>query len=381
MLHVAQSSFDFSAFVFIIITVISSVLSYEVGVDYHSCGANFVQAAFLTQYHNSTVRAIVLTQLQGMANKGAHFVTLDIWFGVEPNTTSDQYWLATFPISRQEQINLHQYALDVASIQSQIDQHRLRLNVALFWLAAADYRVGNTSSGYGPDHLNATVFTARVEKITDDIITAVSDVKRSDGVLVVERIYLDYEVMIGAKLNQDWFLQTHYPRFLRVVAAADFTPSLYFLVDAKEAHILDASYIDPQYPALNGHRCMYWVYRSLKFLNDVQLPLPTRIDFSCYIDRNSSTYAHLVNHVLNDADAALSTLGAPKLYGVAETYYFANNTQRREYGQAFALEAMANPRLNHLRFWTTPDAGGKGVHIGYPFEIEDYLPPSDTQLP
>jgi hypothetical protein len=55
--------------------------------------------------------------------------------------------------------------------------------------------------------------------------------------------------MIGAISNQDWFLST-----------------IYFLVDAREFVILDASFIDREYPALNGHRCMFWVYRSLNFV-------------------------------------------------------------------------------------------------------------------
>lgn len=356
--------------------MIQSSSAYEVGVDYHAYGANFIETAFLTQYHNSSVRSTVLVQLQGIADRGASFVTLDIWFGNEPGTITDQHWLATFPISEQEKINLHQYTADVASIQSKVDGHRLRLNIALFWVVAAFYRTGNITAGFGPDHINATDFTARVEKITDGIIAAISNVRRPDGVLVVETVYLDYEVMVGSKPNQDWFIITHYPRFLSTIAAAGFTPTMYFWVDAREAIILNATYVDPQYPALDGHQSMYWVYRSLNFLKDQQLPFPKRIDLSCYIQRNTSTYAHLTNHILEDADASLSVLGVPKFYGIAETYYFANDTQRKEYGQAFALEAMANPRLNHLRFWTTPDAGGKGVHIGYPFAIEDYLPPS-----
>ncbi|UJR20054.1 hypothetical protein I4U23_023188 [Adineta vaga] len=369
-----QVCFLFGIKILLTFTMIPNSFAYEVGVDYHAYGANFTETAFLTQYHNSTVRNNVLIQLQGMADRGARFLTLDIWFGNEPGTKTNQYWLATFPISEQEHINLNRYAEDVASIQSHVDNHRLRLNIALFWLGAADYRTGNVTVGFGPDHLNVTEFTARVENTTDSILAAIANVRNPDGILVVERVYLDYEVMIGAKANQDWFLSTHYPRFLTTIAAAGFTPTIYFLVDAREAIILEASYIDPQYPALNGHRSMYWVYRSLNFLKNQQLPLPKRIDFSCYIDRNTSTYANLVNHVLNDADASLSVLGAPKFYGIAETYYFANNTQRREYGQAFALEAVSNSRLNHLRFWTTPDAGGKGIHIGYPFAIEDYLP-------
>jgi hypothetical protein len=368
--------FLFQMSIYSTFNMISPSSTYEVGVDYHAYGTNFTETAFLTQYHNASVRSTVLIQLQGIADRGASFVTLDIWFGSEPDTISNQHWLATFPISEQEKTNLHQYAEDVASIQSKIDGHQLRLNIVFFWVAAAFYRTGNITVGFGPDHLNATEFTARVEKITDGVIAAVSNVRRPDGVLVVEAIYLDYEVAIGTKHNQDWFLTTHYPRFINTVAAAGFTPTMYFWVFAREDVILNANYTDPQYPALNGHESMYFVYRSLNFLKDQQLPFPKRIDFSCYIDRNTSTYADLTNHILNDADASLSVLGAPKFYGIAETYYFANDTQRKEYGQAFALEAMANPRLNHLRFWTTPDAGGKGVHIAYPFAIEDYLPSS-----
>ena len=379
-----MSSFKQFFFVFQLIgfstlnTIIPSLWAYEVGVDYHAFGADFVDTLFLTRYHKENVRPTVLAQLQGIADRGANFVTLDIWFGTDPGTAPPSYWLATFPMSEQEQTNLHQYTEDVASIQSHVDGHRLRLNIALFWLGSAFYRTGNITSGFGPDHLNATEFTRRTEQTTNSVLAAIANVTRPDGVLIVETVYLDYEVMIGAKPNQDWFLATHYPRFLSTVAAAGFTPSMYFLIDAREEIILQADYIDPEFPALNGHRSMFWVYRSLNFLKEQQLPFPKRIDFSCYITRNTSSYSNLTKHVLDDADASLSVLGAPKIYGVAETYYFANDTQRKEYGQAFAHEAMANPRLNHLRFWTTPDAGGKGVHIGYPFAIEDYLPPSSS---
>ncbi|CAF1297989.1 unnamed protein product [Adineta steineri] len=355
---------------------ITNVLSvYEVGVDYHAFGTNFTKTAFLTQYHISNVRSIVLVQLQGIADRGANFVTLDIWFGSEPGKITDEHWLATFPMSAQETTNLNQYAADVASIQSKIDGHRLHLNIALFWLGIADYKIGNITEGFGSDYLNASEFTSRIEKTTDCIITAISNIRCSDGTLLVQTVYLEAEVMIGAKPNQDWFISTHYPRFLNQITIAGFTPAIYFLVDAREEYILEKDYIDPQYPALNGHRCMYWVYRSLNFLKIHQLPFPRRIDFSCYIDRNTSTYANLTNHILNDADAALSVLGAPKSYGIAETYYFIDDTQRKQFGQAFALEALSNPRLSHLRFWTTPDAGGKGIHIAYPFAIEDFLPP------
>lgn len=375
MLAVVKLCFLFQMNLIAIMSMIHSSSTYEVGVDYHAYGTNFTETLFLTRYQNSSIRSIVLDQLQGIADRGASFVNLDIWIGFEPGAITNPYWMLTFPISEQEKNNLHQYTEDVASIQSKVDGHRLRLNIALFWLGAAFYRTGNITTGFGPDHLNASEFTRRVESSTDSIISAISNVRRPDGVPVVQIVYLDYEVAIGAKPNQDWFLATHYPRFINTITAAGFTPSIYFWAFARENVILNAAYIDPQYPALNGHESMYFIYRSVNFLKEQKLPFPQRIDFSCYIDRNTSTYANLTNHILNDADASLSFLGAPKLYGIAETYYFINDTQRKVYGQAFALEALANSRLNHLRFWTTPDAGGKGVHVAYPFAIEDYLPP------
>ncbi|CAF2636258.1 unnamed protein product [Rotaria sp. Silwood2] len=350
--------------------------AYDVGVDYHATGTNFTDTVFITQYHIPSIRSIVLAQLQGITDKGATFVSLRIWFVAQPDTTNDQHWQATFPMSVQETINLHQYAEDVASIQSTIDGHRLHLDVCLLWLGVADYTIGNLTDGFGYYHLNTSEFTSRVEKTMDSVLQALANVKRPDGVLLVKTIYLEGEVMIGAKANQDWFLSTHYPRFIQIVTNANFTPAIYFLIDGLEEHVLQADYIDAQFPALNGHRSMYWVYRSLNFLKTQKLPLPLRIDFSCYIDRDKATYANLTKHIFNDASASLSVLGAPDLYGVAETYYFVNNTQRKEYGQAFAIEALSNSRLNRLSFWTTPDAGGKGINVAYPFAIEDFLLPS-----
>jgi hypothetical protein len=347
--------------------------AYEVGVDYHSTGANFTDGVFITQYHIPTVRSSVLVQLQGMADRGANFLCLSIWLVAEPGHKTDLHWEATFPISDQETLNLHQYAEDVASIQSKIDGHRLHLDVAFGWLGAADYQMGNPIDGFGYSNLSAAEFTSRVNKTMDNVVQALSNVRHPDGTLLVQTIYLDGEIMIGAKKNQEWFLTTQYPRFVQIMANAGFSPAVYFIVDGMEAHILEADYIDALFPALNGHRSMYWVYRGLNFMKNQQLPFPARIDFSCYIDRENATYANLTSHVFNDASASLSVLGAPDLYGVAETYYFMDDTQRKDYGQAFAAEALSNPRLKRLSFWTTPDGGAKGIDIAYPFATEDYL--------
>jgi hypothetical protein len=354
--------------------MINFLSAYDVGVDYHAIGANFTDTVFITQYHIPSIRSTVLDQLQGIVNKGATFVSLAIWFVNERGMTTDQHWRATFPMTGQEMANLHQYALDVAQIQSTLDGHRLHLDIAFGWLGAADYQIGNPTTGLGYYNLSASEFTSRVESTTDSVIQALSNIKRPDGALLVQTVYLEGEVMIGAKKNQEWFISTHYPRFLRIGAAAGFNPAIYFIAEANENHVLEPGYIDPQFPALNGHRSMFWIYRTLNFLKTQQLPFPERIDFSCYINRNSSTYSILTTRILDDADAALSVLGANKSYGIAETYYFVNETQRRQLGQGFALEAVSNSRLKRLSFWTTPDAGGPGIDIAYPFAVDDYLP-------
>ena len=74
-------------------------------------------------------------------------------------------------------------------------------------------------------------------------------------------------------------------------------------------------------------------------------------------------------------------MGAPRLYGAAETYYFQDPTQRHLNGQAFGAEAAANSRLQRVTFWTTPDGGGDGIDNGYPFTVQDYFPPTVTTPP
>jgi len=111
---------------------------------------------------------------------------------------------------------------------------------------------------------------------------------------------------------------------------------------------------------------------------DNGLPLPSRIDFSCYLDSTGATYDQLLQHVLDDADATLPSLGAPRLYGAAETYYLADTNLRLQYGQAFTTQAAQNPRLQRVSFWTTPGGGPnmEEQNSAYPFTIEDFLPPA-----
>ncbi|HZU95997.1 MAG TPA: hypothetical protein VFF73_04755, partial [Planctomycetota bacterium] len=211
---------------------------------------------------------------------------------------------------------------------------------------------------------------------TSSVLDQLKDVYRPDGKLVVQTLYMEGEVMIGAKPNQDWFLTTFYPDFVQQVSAAGITPSLYFLVVADEAEVLDDTFVDGTYPELDGHRSMYWVYRSLRFMKDNGLPLPARMDASTYVLPTTSTCDVLVKRVYDDADATLVPLGMSGKYGVAETFYDPDSqaAQRRALGKAFADEALQRGRLEQLSFWTTPDSGGTGVDTGYPFAIADYQP-------
>lgn len=137
-------------------------------------------------------------------------------------------------------------------------------------------------------------------------------ISRSDGLPVVRMIYLNGEVMVAApgetppKPNADWFMTTHYPRFVQVVQAAGFTPSVYFIVVEPQASVMDAGYVDAIYPALNGHRSAFWLYRTLHFMKDNALPIPARIDFSCYVPSEAVptggvSYPQLLTRVLDDA--------------------------------------------------------------------------------
>ena len=359
-----------------VVIPVGHIPGYDVGVDYHATGSDFINSAFITQYNVPSIRQTVLTQLQGMVDRGATVFSTRIWFVTEPGTTNfGEAWRATFPMTDQEQANLHLYAQDVAKLIGS-GGNRPRLDICMLWLGAADYTRGDLTSGLGWTPLTPAVFTARVEQTTDKLLDAVTNVLRPDGVPVVDIIYMEGEVMIGAKANQDWFLTTHYPRFVSRVSAAGFNPAVYFITATfLNDQPLAPGYVDADFPILDGHRTMYWVYRSLNFMVNNGLPIPKRIDFSCYTDPAAGSMPDILARALDDADATLPSLGAPKAYAAAETYYFLDDGMRKTLGQAFASEAAKSPRFQSVTFWTSPDGGGAGVNAAFPFAIEDYYPP------
>jgi len=358
---------------------VGHIPGYDVGVDYHDYGTDLLHTAFITIYHQAAVRQTVRAQLQGMADRGATFIHTMIWPTTEPGTTDfGETYRATFPLTDQEAANLRAYAQDVAAIRG-AGGNRLLLDIAFGWLGAADYTRGSPATGLGWFNLSAAEFSARLATTTDKVLAAVSDVTRPDGLRLVNRIFFDTEILIPApgepngKPNEGWLLTANYPRFVSVVSAKGIQPAVYFDAGGEQREALDNSYIDAVYPILNGHRSMFWIYRSLKFMVDHGLLIPDRIDFSCYLVSTGASYDQLLQRVLDDADATLPSLGAPRLYGAAETFYPPDSGQRALYGRAFATQAAQNARLQRVSFW--PESGVPGVLVAYPFAIEAFLPP------
>ena len=220
------------------------------------------------------------------------------------------------------------------------------------------------------------------------ILNEVSDIYYPNtNTLVVKTFYLDGEVLYSptpsnqSRINENWFILTHYPDFVSTVASKNITPSVYFLPNAYENIALDDNYIDLQYPILNNHRSMYWVYRSLKFMIDNNLPIPERIDMSIYPKTlDSSKFDEIINRVLDDADAVLSSLGIPSNYGIAETFYFDDINLRTKLIEALHNQSsyIKNYRLKRASIWTTPYRGNgsylDGTEVGWPLHIDEYKP-------
>jgi hypothetical protein len=316
-----------------------------------------------------------------MADRGVTFIHTSIWFVHDPSQPSGISWQATFPMSDQEQANLTAFAQDVAAIQG-ASGNRLRLDIGLDWLWAADFTMGSPATGLGALNLSAAQYISRLQTTEDKVIAAVSNVLRPDGVGVVDTIYLDTGILIAeagipnTNNNEQWFLTANYPRFVTAVTQAGMRPSVVFVPDCIQSDVLNSAYIDPLYSILDGHDSMFWAYRGINFLVASGLPMPARIDMACYMTPAGAPYGQVLQHVLDDADATLPTLGAPRLYGATETYYLTDPAERLQYAQAFPTQAIQSPRMQRVSFWTTPDGGGKGQDEAYPFTIEDFLPPA-----
>ena len=71
-----------------VVIPVGHIQGYDVGVDYHAYGTDFLHTAFITIYGRPDVRQTVKAQLQGMADRGATVISTRVWFVTEPGTTS-----------------------------------------------------------------------------------------------------------------------------------------------------------------------------------------------------------------------------------------------------------------------------------------------------
>lgn len=347
--------------------------AYDVGPNYHATSPDFEASGFIGRYADPAVRATVRSQLQGMADAGANTVKTTLWQVRSPEEPSDSLgaWKLGFPLSAQDVANLHQYALDVAAARTSSGRG-LHLELGFGWLWCADYwGVGTVATTIGQCGYSWSEFLTRSRESIDGLVSAVSGLVAWDGSPLVSVAYLDGEIMIGAKTNQQQFLIDLYPYWLSATAAGGFRGSVYFLIASEEEYVFQSNYVDGAYPILNGRRDLYWIYRSTAFMQSAGLPIPERLDVSFYphrLDGGTPNYAALITKVWDDMTAVYP--GTP--VGVAETYYFADPTQRFTLGQAFAQQNDQRGMPQTLRFWTTTDGGGSGVNIGYPFDIASF---------
>jgi hypothetical protein len=341
--------------------------AYTVGVNYHATGSDFATTPFIRQYNVQSVRDTVKTQLQSMANSGATTIKTVLWLVDDPAQPMPDQWRLTFPISTQEITNLKNYAEDVASIRA-ADGHKLELQISLAWLGCADYTLGSYTTTVGYCNYTWSDFLAKAKTSIDSVVATLGPITNSDGRKIVETLYLDLEIRVTDKANQKQFLKDLYPYFLSKTNAAGLNGSIYFQIDGREAEILSSTYTNSQYPILNNRKSIVWMYEGTKFLQDNNLPVPARLDFSFYPDRVSATYASLIKRVWDDIRAVYG--GIP--VAVSETYYLSDATQRAALGQAFAKENQTRGMPEKTVFWTTPNGGGSGVNQAFPFDFVSF---------
>jgi hypothetical protein len=340
----------------------SSNIGYDVGANYHATSADFVNGSFVQNYHDAGVRSIVVAQLQTMADAGATVVKTVLW----QVGSSSESWQLSFPLSPQELANIGTYANDVGNTR-RTDGGYLDLQLSIGWLGCADYTLVLQPGTVGYCHYSWSEFTALARESLTALVQRLAGIVRPDGRKSVGRLHLELEVMIGARENQDRFLLETYPFFMSLSSQAGLTGSIYFAATSDESDILDDAYVDSDYPVLNGHKSLFWIYRSMDFMQRNGLQLPDRLDFSFYPRPSSSGYAALVNRVMADVEAVFPGYGA----AVVETYYFLDAARRHELGRAFANAYLARGLPEQVTFWTTPYTPASD-NAGPPFDFAAY---------
>ena len=183
-------------------------LPLEVGANYHATSPVFETSTFINRYHQGSFRTQVRAQLDELAKSGATTIKTTLWL-----VDSTAPWGLSFPLSSQHLTNIETYVRDVAAVQRP-DGRPLNLQLTLAWLGCADYPTGSVSGTVGQCNLSWQAFLNAARSSITSLFNRVGFLTRSDGRRAVDLVYLDLEVMIGAKANQDQFLRDLYPFFL-----------------------------------------------------------------------------------------------------------------------------------------------------------------------
>jgi len=368
----------FIAFLFLFISVCTVRASYNsadyrVGVDYYSTSYSEADV-FIGQYNQPAVRTLVLSQLQDMANAGVKAIKTPIWLtGPGQGQTNLN---RNFPLSTQELENISQYATDVSLIRGK-DGNYLDLYLGFGWLNCADYHYAPCGGGWD------SYIVPNAEKTFDDFFATIGNLTRPDGKKAVSLAYAEGEVIIGnwdsgavIKPNTDKFLTILYPYFISDANKYGITPSIYFIIQGPESKILNNSYKNTAYPAINNHASLDYIYPTTEFMRKNNIPIPTRLDMSIYVDASSSGYTTLINRVMDDLKAVYPNNDI----GVAETYYFQDPVMRRQMGQAFANRFLTQGEPKEIFFWPGADINGGSAVFQWPYDIASYLPATPGDL-
>ena len=334
-------------------------IQFSVGPNYHATTGDFY-TGFVRRYNTGSIRSTVLAQLQEMANSGTTVIKTTLWHVGPPA----EDWHLSLPLADQELANIEQYVRDVASIRRPDGGH-LDLQIAMAYIGCVDYVNGSASTTIGCNLPWAT-FISQAKTSIANLTARIGPITRADGQKAVERLYMELEVMIGPKPNQDRFMLDLYPFFLEKTSQAGLKGSVYFLAVGEEEHVFDDAFVDFEYPILNRHKSLFWVYRSIDWMRTMGLPLPDRLDFSFYPKKQTRTYKQFVDRLMSDVQAVFPGYRV----GVAETYYMSDAAARAELGRAFSESWLARGIPEDVTFWSTPYETTNA--FGHPFDTAAY---------
>lgn len=331
--------------------------NYRVGVNYHATGLDFAKDSFILNYHRPQVRNLVRSQLQDMADKGASFVSTRLWVVDQPSKRYPAHaWRLGFPFSSQELDNIKQYARDVGSIKRP-DGQPLDLYLTLLWLGCAKYNQEVNPCGISWQNL-----VSNAKQTITQLFQAIGNETRPDGKKLVATVYMDGEIDVVNKKNTDKWLTEVYPHFISTAHQYQINPSIYFLPDT----------LSPNLNAVSNTR----VHRTIEFMAQNNLYIPSRIDLSLYATKIDGSYQGVVDKIIADLKSSYPNHS----FAAAETGYPKDLANRQLYGQAFVNSYQKTGQPVEVAFWTTPNSPDHEAYASYPFDIQSYLLPQQSHF-